>query len=503
VAATPDPDPGQDPARHRRRRERAAVALLAGFAAARVALFASAYPFFTNVDEHRHVDLVAKYARGAPPRSALPAYEPEMAEWVARLGAPDYQMPAGLERRAQPGWRLEPEALARRIEGNRRHFERLRNLDALESPAYYAPAGAWLAALRAASVGSERALYALRLANALFAALLVVCAAALLRATHAQDPLLRWGVPLLLACFPADAFFYVTPDALSPFAGGLAFALCVRLWLDSDASRARYALAGLAAALACATKPTNVFAPALFAAGALLRPGRLRGRFARHAFYALALALPLAAWGLRNLLLAGDALGSAAKVEALGWTQRPLAQWLAHPLLTPSGFARFALDLVPHFWRGELVWRRRELALGPVDALYTATSLLFVLLAVATLWRSAPGPARVAERASAAALALAVATLCLLSLAFVFPEDGNPSAARPWFHHGRLIGGALLPFAVLYVRGLRVLCGALPVRARDAAAFALLALVCLVCTGSELWLARPAFASPHNLLHLP
>ena len=149
------------------------------------------------------------------------------------------------------------------------------------------------------------------------------------------------------------------------------------------------------------------------------------------------------------------------------------------------------------------MWRRRELALPAADALYTATTLLFVTLAVATLWRRAPAAQRIAERASAAALTLAVATLVALSLAFVFPEQGNPSAARPWFHHGRLIGAALLPFAILYLRGLRVLVTPLPARVRDAAGFALLAALCLLCLGSELWLARPVLASPHNLLHLP
>src|SRR5207342_2759571 len=124
----------------------------------------------------------------------------------------------------------------------------------------------------------------------------------------------------------------------------------------------------------------------------------------------------------------GDASGTAAKVAALGWQPRPPSEWLAHPLLTPMGFANFARDLVPHFWRGELVWRRHELAWPVADAVYSASTLT--------------------------AVALAVATLCLLSLAFVFPENGNPSAARPWFFHGRLIGGALLPFALLWLAGL-------------------------------------------------
>ena len=58
------------------RRETALVAALAGFAALRVACFAAAFPFFANVDEQKHVDMVLKYADGylpEPGRDGLPA----------------------------------------------------------------------------------------------------------------------------------------------------------------------------------------------------------------------------------------------------------------------------------------------------------------------------------------------------------------------------------------------------------------------------------------------
>jgi hypothetical protein len=135
-------DPGQASAGTLRgRRERVAVAALASFAALRVALYAAAFPFFTNVDEHRHVDLAWKYSHAAPPRAGAVPYEPEMADWVARIGALDYQLPAGSSRRSEPGWRVPADELARRVAQNRALFDRMENIDALESPAYYALAG--------------------------------------------------------------------------------------------------------------------------------------------------------------------------------------------------------------------------------------------------------------------------------------------------------------------------------------------------------------------------
>ena len=239
------------------------------------------------------------------------------------------------------------------------------------------------------------------------------------------------------------------------------------------------------------------------AGGAALRRARERAAVRGYALYAAAFALPVGIWLVRNQLLQGDWLGTAAKVDLLGWSHNPLSAWLGHPLFTPRGFASFTADLVPRFWRGELVWRRNELAWPPADAIYTVTTLVFLALATAALPRRPRGPARSAEIASAASLAISVAILVLLSLLFVFPEHGNPSAERPWFHHGRLIGGALLPFAVLYVRGLCVLTSALPPRARAPTAFALLAAICALAVGSELWLSAPAFRSAHNFWHLP
>ncbi len=50
------------------RHERKLILLLCAIAALRVFTFCAAFPFFNNVDEQAHVDLVMKYARGDVPR---------------------------------------------------------------------------------------------------------------------------------------------------------------------------------------------------------------------------------------------------------------------------------------------------------------------------------------------------------------------------------------------------------------------------------------------------
>jgi len=273
--------------------------------------------------------------------------------------------------------------------------------------------------------------------------------------------------------------------------------------IEPESSARRYAAAGLASAVAVLTKLPNLYVLAI-ADGSLLRRLRRSAAVRRGvALYALAFVLPVGIWLGRNELLQGDLLGVGTKVDLLGWRHNPASDWLEHPLFTVHGFTSFGGDLIPRFWRGELVWHRRELAWPPADEIYTATTLVFLALAFAALPRRPRGPARSTELASAAAVVVSVAILVLMSLLFVFPAQGNPSAARPWFYQGRLIDGALLPFAVLYVRGLCVLTSLLPSRARTAVAATLLAALSVLCVGSDVWLALPAFHSPHNFWHLP
>src|SRR5438552_19047246 len=69
--------------------ERALVLMLCAIAAARVFIFSAAFPFFNNVDEQAHVDLVMKYARGQVPRD-LGHYSSESAYYFSLYGTPEY-----------------------------------------------------------------------------------------------------------------------------------------------------------------------------------------------------------------------------------------------------------------------------------------------------------------------------------------------------------------------------------------------------------------------------
>jgi hypothetical protein len=109
----------------------------------------------------------------------------------------------------------------------------------------------------------------------------------------------------------------------------------------------------------------------------------------------------------------------------------------------------------------------------------------------------------VAEGAALVATLTAVATLALLSLLFVFHETSSPSSAYPYFTEGRLISGVLVPFALLYVRGIEEATARLPARWAGRAGWAVLGAVVAMAAFSEVVLTAPVFRSDYNWFHLP
>jgi hypothetical protein len=89
-----------------------------------------------------------------------------------------------------------------------------------------------------------------------------------------------------------------------------------------------------------------------------------------------------------------------------------------------------------------------------------------------------------------------VGCLALLSIQFDFGNCINPSRAHPYFTSGRLLTGALIPFAVVYVYGISLLCG------RISTGLPVVALVVMFMTVSEIWVNRLVFVSEHNWFHL-
>jgi hypothetical protein len=492
------------------RREGLLVLALAALAALRIAVFSLAFPFFGNVDEYRHLDVVLKYSHGYWPRPGPDPYEVELAWWIGLYGSPEYHRdPSNPKAPAmpRPSWELPAEAAGERVAQQVAYLSPRHSLEADQPPLYYACAGAWLALGRALGIDGGWLLYWVRLLGAAVGGGCVLVTWLLLRGIYPESPVVRVGAPLLLAFLPLDSLYTVTSDVFSPLLGGLTFLLVVRLVRTPAPRAVAFVAAGLCGAAGFLTKYPNAAlgAASLFCTGVALSAQPTRARLARRwLLFWLAFLLPPMLWLGRNLVLGGDLTGTGFKVEKLGWVRKPFYAWGDHPLFSPAGLATFVRHLVPTFWRGELVWGTRTLAWPLADWTYLLTTLLFVSLAALGLGRASRAwAARVTEASALCAVLAGVAVLAWLSLLFHFPERANPSASFPYFVEGRLISGVLVPFALLYVRGIEVATSRLSEFWRAPAAWGLLAAVLALALGSELALTRPVFLSAFNAYHLP
>jgi hypothetical protein len=287
----------------------------------------------------------------------------------------------------------------------------------------------------------------------------------------------------------------------------MAFILLVK-WSRAEIPGVRLGAAvGLALAAAFLAKISNLPLLAVSATAVLLKmfqlakTGRLRLAAPSLSSLAICAMLPMAlwlAWLKRNF---GDFTGTAAKIQFLDWTRKPLAEWWHHPIFTPHGLWTFLSGLLATFWQGEILWHRQPLAAPAVDVIYTILSIVVPTVAVAALLsRSTPADAlrRQALWFSFCCVVAAVVFPGFLSIIYDFHDCFYPSQAHPYFTSGRLMLGALIPFLLLFMSGLdRAL-----KNSGDAVKFSALGALILFMLTSEIAVDWPVFSSPYNWFHL-
>jgi len=488
--------------------ERHLVLALCCLAAIRVFVYSAAFPFFNNVDEDSHFDLVLKYSHGLVPRK-LDRMSIETSNYMTLYGSPEYNV----KREQLPGKTFPPPEWTRSDEDRsammaQRANARRINYESSQAPLYYAVAALWLRLGGWFGLAGGFLLYWIRFLNVFLAAALVWLGFAAARLVFPETQFVRLGVPVLLAVLPQDIFYSIQNDVLSPLCFGLAFIGLVRL-LRADVPSVRLGLStGLSLAAVCLVKVSNLPLMAVAAVAVLIQTWRLAGaRRLRAASPALALllvsaGLPIACWAAWNLHNFGDLTGSGPKIGMFGWTRTPISRWLHHPIFTPRGFMYFWSDLTTTYWRGESVWGLRKLALPAADAFYWISSTeLIVAALVGLLPRFAPvsKAQREALWLGLGAFIASVGYLALLSIAFDYGEWSYPSRASPYFTSGRLLAGTLIPFLLVYLYGLEWVAKRLDVK--GLLWWVLMGMV-VVMAGSQIFVDSVAFSSQWNWFHL-
>jgi hypothetical protein len=490
-------------------RETRIAVLLCVLAALRVFVLSAAFPFFNNVDEQSHFDLVYKYSRGHVPGS-LEHRDPEAARAIVLYSSPEYLYKSGqYPKKAPPRYRWPQSVEAQNdLERMFAESEGRPNFESTQPPLYYAVAGAWYRIGKWIGLRGGQALYWTRFLNVAAYACLTWLAYVFATTCFPKRPFLRLGVPFLVAFFPQDIFFGVNNDVLLPLVGGAAF-LCLVLIHRGQAKRiAFYAGTGLLVAASILVKFSSVALLPVSAAIVVLSVLRPRhgeeksSPILKGAVLLACAAVPIGAWCLRNVLLLGDVTGSTGKTDYLTWTLKPLTAMFDHPIFTPSGMGIFWQETLMRFWRGEFAWELQSMASPGWDRFYGLSSLVFLAAAViapATWRKDTPDVQREVLWPSLALFLLSLAFLAAISVMYDFGTCYYPSRAMPYVTSGRLALGALIPFLALYLYGLDAL---LPARLPVWARWTVLIVPVVWMTVSEFLMAGAAFRSAYNWFHM-
>ena len=489
---------------------RTLVLVLCAIAAARVFIFSAAFPFFNNVDEQAHADLVMKYARGQVPRD-LGHYSPESAYSFSLCGTPDYftapeQLTTGTF--PPPTWTLP--AIQREDVINRTSawWQANENHESGEPPFYYAIAGAWLNLGRAFGITGCWLLYWVRFLNVFVAAILVWMSFIATSLVFPDNQFMRLSVPLLLAVWPQTSFYSIQNDLLSPLCFGFAFIGLVK-FLQSGVPSLPVAIStGPAIAATCLVKTTNI--ALLLAVGIALilkihnlaERRTLRPVLVSLAVLAVSAVVPIAVWFAWNYHTFGDLTATGSKIDFLGWTRKPIREWCPHPIFTLNGVKQFWPQLMASFWRGEFIWHGKRLASQPTDAFYWISSSLAILLAVISLFMFRTKLTTFQRESlwlAFSSFAAVVLFVAVLSVAFDFGLCVYPSREHPFFTSGRLLSAAAIPFFLLYCQALN---WALSWSPRIWPRVVVVAGIVLFILASQFVINRPAFASRYNFFHL-
>lgn len=482
------------------------VAGLCTIAAIRVFVFAAAFPFFNNVDEQAHVDLVLKYAHGNPPRSIGP-FSSEAAMDLALYRTPEYFV-SPQEYGGQyppPNWKFSPQDRQFVMEQEIASWESRSNHESGEPPVYYAIAGAWFDIGRTLGFGELASLYWVRFLNVVFAGALVWLGYRAAEIVFGEQEFPAIATATLLAIWPQSSFYSIQGDSLAAVTFALAFIAIMKL-LESERPTIMTAIwAGLAVAATCLIKTANLplifilLAALILKAIRLAREGQLTSGLSTIGAFLISIAVPVGIWFGWNERTFGDLTATKSKIELLGWTPKAFSEWWSHPIFTPTGAKDFWSELIASFWRGEFIWHGQRMTTWGSDAFYWTVSTIAIAIAILFLLvRRRAEPYRSGLWLGVLSFTALVAFLVLMSIRFDFGECPYPSHEHPYFTSGRLLNAAAVPFFLIFAYSIERIGNW---TRRTAVPWILLGLIAFLTLTWQMSVNSPALASTYNFFH--
>ena len=485
---------------------RLVIACLCALAAIRVFVFSAAFPFFNNVDEQAHVDLVIKAARHNAPRG-IENFSSEAASYFAIYRSPEYFVPPEQYggQYPPPIWQLRPDEQQRVANEEIPFWESRSNHESGEPPGYYATAGSWFNLGHAVGLRGLGLLYWIRFLNVALAAALVWIGYQVAEIVFRDRTFPAIATAALLAIWPQSSFYSIQGDSLSPVIFGIGFIALAKIFNSERPNAWLGVWLGLAAATTCLIKTANLPLLVVLVAALVLkavqfaRRGELSHGSLFLAAFAVSAVLPLVPWLYWNEQHFGDLTATKSKIELLGWTPKAFAAWWSHPIFTPVGAKNFWAELMASFWRGEFIWHGERMATWWSDAFYwVASTIAFGVALVSLVIHRRSEPKRAILWLAALSFASLVGFLVMLSIRFDFGECPYPSRDHPFFTSGRLLNAAAVPFFLLFGYAIDQLVNWIR---RTWVRWVLLSVVLLLTLGWQLSINGPALASRYNFFH--
>jgi hypothetical protein len=487
--------------------ERKWVLLLCLLAVIHVFIFSAAFPFFNNVDEQAHFDLVVKYSHGEIPRRLEPV-SVESAQYIVTFGTREYLGGIHGEPVPPPPWTQPMEKVSQALFADERVWHNVRNWESAQQPLYYALAGTWWRFGRWLGFEGGHLLYWLRFMNIFFVTALVWLGHRAARMVFPDRKFLRLAVPAMLAFMPQSAFYSIQNDVLSPLCFGVAFVCLIRFYNAGIPEVWLGTATGAAFAMTFLAKISNL--PLLAVSGLVVsykmiqtaQSGKIRATMPAVLALAVCAGLPICGWLVWCKYAFGNFTGSAAKIALLNWTLKPFGEWWHHPIFTPHGFWVFISGLIATFWQGELLWHRQPLASPVADMMYEFSSVGFVGITVAALFSHSAAMTKSQRQElwfSFGCLVCSVGFLGFLSIIYDFGDCVRPSRELPYFTSGRMILGVLIPFLLLFVYGVDRTLNWMKYNWLKPVLLSSIILLMLI---SEIVTDWPVFSSQYNWFHM-
>jgi Predicted membrane protein (DUF2142) len=490
--------------------ERNFILLLSLFAGIRVFIFSAAFPFFNNVDELMHFDLIMKYSDGHVPRQVEPV-SADSAGYISLFYSSAYiRSPADFPdgKFPPPLWTMPKEKAGQILAANVAAWQTQKNYEVAQAPLHYVLEAAWWHLGRCLGVPYVRLLYWLRFLNVILVFALVWRAYATARMVFPENLFIRLAVPALLAFMPQSSFYSLGNDVLSALCFGITF-VCLLKWLASEKPSPRLSAAtGLAFAATFLTKMTNLPLLAIAAAVVLfkvvqsIRNGRVGSVMPGLGIFSVC-ALPFVfGWLIWCKLNFGDLTGSKVSPDYFGWTIKPFSEWGHHPIFSPAGVWTYLSGQVGTLWQGEFYWWNKPMSLPGSEAAYTILTLVSIAAVLPALLPRSSQVTPLQRRTlqlSIISFAALLVFYAILSIAYDFHNSFNPSRWHPYFREGRLFLGVLIPFLLLIAYGLDRAFN----RFGNVAKFAALAVMISLMLAGEIVTNWPVFSNPYNWYHVP